>query len=376
MARTHTKPDRGDNEDVALVLQGGGALGAYQAGAYEGLIKQARHVSWVAGISIGAINAAIIAGNAPHQRLERLRTFWEQVSSKSLPATIFDGIWARTFLNQFSASTTTLVGVPGFFDLRIPPAALMPPGTVGASSYYDTAPLRTTLERLVDFDLLNSGDIRLSLGAVNVETGNLTWFDTANQRIGPEHIMASGALPPGFPAVEIEGAFYWDGGLVSNTPLQYIMDEQKSQSDLCVFQVDLFNARGVLPASVWQSEAREKEIRFSSRTRFNTDMMRRLHDTSAAARRLYDKLPAAMKSDPDALALLKGAADPHITIAHLIYRPTKYEGGSMDYEFSRSSMLDHWHAGKADAEHTVNHPDWKNRHRSTECVQVFDLSNR
>ena len=257
MARTHAKPDRSADEDVALVLQGGGALGAYQAGAYEGLVQQARHVSWVAGISIGAINAAIIAGNAPHQRLERLRTFWEQVSSKSLPATIFDGIWARTFLNQFSASTTTLVGVPGFFDLRIPPAALMPPGTAGASSYYDTAPLRATLERLVDFDLLNSGDIRLSLGAVNVETGNLTWFDTANQRIGPEHIMASGALPPGFSAVEIEGAFYWDGGLVSNTPLQYIMDEQKSQADLCVFQVDLFNARGVLPASVWQSEARE-----------------------------------------------------------------------------------------------------------------------
>jgi len=376
MARPAAKAATKADEDTALVLQGGGALGAYQAGAYEGLAAQARHVSWVAGISIGAINAAIIAGNAPQHRVEKLRAFWEQASSKSLPATLFDGIWARTFLNQFNASATTLVGVPGFFDLRFPPAALMPPGTVGSSSYYDTAPLRATLEQLVDFDLLNNGDIRLSLGAVNVETGNMTWFDTANQRIGPEHIMASGALPPGFPAVEIEGAYYWDGGLVSNTPLQYIMDAQKSQADLCVFQVDLFNARGVLPASVWQSEAREKEIRFSSRTRFNTDMMRRLHDTSAAARRLYDKLPPAMKADPDALALLNGVAEPHITIAHLIYRPTKYEGGSMDYEFSRSSMLDHWHAGKADAEHTIHHPDWKNRQRSTECVQVFDLSNR
>lgn len=376
MARTATKSNASSEEHVTLVLQGGGALGAYQAGAYEGLAKQARHVSWVAGISIGSINAAIIAGNTPHQRVERLREFWEQASSKSLPATLLDGIWARAFLNQFSASATTVAGVPGFFNLRFPPAAVMPQGSVGASSFYDTAPLRATLERLVDFDLLNNGDIRLSLGAVNVETGNMTWFDTTTQRIGPEHIMASGALPPGFPAVEIDGAYYWDGGLVSNTPLQYVMDAQKSQADLCVFQVDLFNARGALPASVWQSEAREKEIRFSSRTRFNTDMMRRLHDTSAAARRLYDKLPPEMKSDPDAQALLKGSTDPHITIAHLIYRPTKYEGGSKDYEFSRSSMLDHWQAGKADAEHTVNHPDWKNRHRASECVQVFDLSNR
>ena len=161
----------------------------------------------------------------------------------------------------------------------------------------------------------------------------MTWFDTTTQRIGPEHIMASGALPPGFPAVEIDGTYYWDGGLVSNTPLQYVMDEQKSEADLCVFQADLFNARGTLPASVWQSEAREKEIRFSSRTRFNTDMMRRPHDTSAAARRLYDKLPPEMKSDPDVQALLKGSTDPHITIAHLIYRPAQCEGGSKDSNF-------------------------------------------
>ncbi len=363
-------------ECIALVLQGGGALGAYQAGAYEGLAKQARHVSWVAGISIGAINAAIIAGNAPQNRVERLRAFWQQVSSKSLPATMFDDVWARAVLNQFSASATTIAGVPGFFKLRFPPAALMPQGSVAASSFYDTTPLRATLEELIDFDLLNNGDIRLSLGAVNVETGNMTWFDSTTQRIGPAHVMASGALPPGFPAVEIDGAHYWDGGLVSNTPLQYVMDVQKPQADLCVFQVDLFNARGKLPASVWQSEAREKEIRFSSRTRFNTDMMRRLHATTAAARRLYDKLPPELKTDPDAQALIAGNSDPRITIAHLIYRPTQYEGGSKDYEFSRSSMLDHWTAGKADAEHTVTHADWKNRHRSTECVQVFDLSNR
>ena len=212
-------------------------------------------------------------------------------------------------------------------------------GSVGASSYYDTAPLRETLEQLVDFDLLNSGDVRRSVGAVNVETGNMTWFDSAECTIGPEHIMASGALPPGFPAIEIDCAHYWDGGLVSNTPLQYVLDERLPAEDLCVFQVDLFNARGELPQSVWKVEAREEDIRFSSRTRFNTDMMRRLHDTRDAARRLYDKLPPDMKDDPDA----------------------------------RASMLDHWTAGHADAERTLSHPDWKKRHAVTDQVQVFDL---
>ena len=196
MARTPKKSDASSEECVTLVLQGGGALGAYQAAAYEGLAKHVRHVSWVAGISIGAINAAIIAGNAPQNRTERLREFWEQVSSKSLPATLLDGIWARAFLNQSSASATTLAGVPGFFDLRFPPAALMPHGSVGAGSFYNTAPLRATLERLVDFDRLNNGDVWLSLGAVNVETGNMTWFDTTSHRIGPAHIWTCPGFAP------------------------------------------------------------------------------------------------------------------------------------------------------------------------------------
>lgn len=254
-----------------------------------------------------------------------------------------DDVWARAVLNQFSASATTIAGVPGFFKLRFPPAALMPQGSVAASSFYDTTPLRATLEELIDFDLLNNGDIRLSLGAVNVETGNMTWFDSTTQRIGPAHVMASGALPPGFPAVEIDGAHYWDGGLVSNRPLQYVMDAQKPQVDLCVFQVDLFNARGKLPASVWQSEAREKRNPLLQPHPFQhlPDMMRRLHATTAAARRLYDKLPPELKTDPDAQALIAGNSDPRITIAHLIYRPTQYEGGSKGLRIFRSSMLDH-----------------------------------
>jgi len=250
----------------------------------------------------------------------------------------------------------------------------MAPGTEGATSIYDTCDLRNTLLELVDFDLMNSGDTRFSVGAVNIATGNMTWFDSAHQTIRPEHVMASGALPPGFPAVEIDGEFYWDGGLVSNTPLQYVLDEQFGGDNLCVFQIDLFNARGSVPSSVWFVEAREKDIRFSSRTRFNTDMMRRLHQTRDAARRLYEKLPDELRDDPDARALVSGKADPNITIVHLIYRQEIYEGGSKDFEFSRASMLDHWAAGQTDVRRTLNHVDWTNRHVSPERVQVLDLT--
>lgn len=266
-----------------------------------------------------------------------------------------------------------MTGIPGFFKLRQPSAALMPFGTAGAESYYDTAPLKETLLELVDFDLINHGPVRLSVGAVNVETGNMTWFDSADMEIKPEHIMASGALPPGFPAVEIDGAYYWDGGLVSNTPLQYVLDARSSPDDLCVFQVDLFNSRGAVPASVWGVEAREKDIRFSSRTRFNTDMVRRLREAKGAAQRLYDKLPAALKKDPDAKALIKDAVSPNVTIAHLIYRHADYENGSKDYEFSRQSMEEHWTAGFNDVRCTVTHNDWIERHASPQGLHVFDL---
>lgn len=361
-------------ETTALVLQGGGALGAYQAGVVEALTAADNPVGWVAGISIGAINAALIAGNTAKTRVDALRSFWEMASSSSVPNSMFDGFMARGWLNEMSASGTMVAGVPGFFKLRFPPANIMPQGSDGASSFYDTSPLRDTLLDLVDFELLNNGPVRLSVGAVNVETGNMTWFDSAETEIRPEHIMASGALPPGFPAVEIDGAFYWDGGLVSNTPLQYVLDEQMPAEDLCVFQVDLFDARGAVPASVWTVEAREKDIRFSSRTRFNTDMMRRLHQTRDAARRLFDKLPPELKNDPDAKALVVGNVDPRITIAHLIYRQAKYERQSKDYEFSRHSMLDHWTAGQNDAVRTLSHPDWKARHDADKHVNVLDLS--
>ena len=294
--------DKNTEELNVLVFQGGGALGAYQGGVYESL-HEARIVPlWVAGISIGAINAAIVAGNAPERRIERLREFWNLVSSQLTAGLGVGGRHARSAFNETSAGFAAMFGLPGFFAPRVPPAVLQPPGAPQALSMYDTSPLEKTLERLVDFDLLNSGRVRLSIGAVNVRTGNFVYFDTAQQRVGPRHVMASGALPPGFPPIEIDGEAYWDGGLVSNTPLQYVLD-QPAQRDMLVFQVDLFSARGPMPRTLTEVAEREKDIRFSSRTRLNTDVFLARQNLALAAHRLAAKLPPGLRDDPDARVL-------------------------------------------------------------------------
>src|SRR6476620_10152575 len=245
-----------------LVLQGGGALGSYQAGAFQALCYAGFEPEWIAGISIGAINAAIIAGNEPNERLPRLKEFWEMVSSPVSWNPVTSGDRGRSLFNETSAALIATFGVPGFFTPRLPPAPLWPPGSPQSQSYYDTAPLRRTLERLVDFDRINDLTTRLSVGAVSVTTGNFKYFDNfefrkQRKKIGPEHIMASGALPPGFPSIEIEGEHFWDGGIASNTPLDYVLDAEIDR-DLLIFQVDLFSARGDLPTSLLEAAERRR----------------------------------------------------------------------------------------------------------------------
>jgi NTE family protein len=358
----------------ALVLQGGGALGSYQAGAYEALLAAGQRIDWVAGISIGAINAAIICGNPPERRVERLAAFWRRTSSMITSAPISDDDVILTLFDETSAAVTAAFGAPGFFCPRLPPAL---PGLREAptrSSVYDTAPLRETLLSLVDFDLLNSGATRYSIGAVNVRTGNFHYFDTTRERIGPEHVMASGALPPGFPMIEIDGEHYWDGGVVSNTPLQYVLDYERPPRDMLVFQVDLFSARGGLPRTLLEVAQREKDIRYSSRTRFNTDLMCRLHELSAAIARLRHKAPDELRDDPDWRILNEAAHENTTTIVHLIHRRAVGEGASKDYEFSRFTMERNWGDGKRDVETTLSDPRWLNRKRAPGAVSTFDLT--
>ncbi|MCI0467300.1 MAG: patatin-like phospholipase family protein, partial [Beijerinckiaceae bacterium] len=248
--KSHRKKGRPPFERIALLLQGGGALGAYQAGVYQALAEADLHPDWIAGISIGAVNAALIAGNPAEKRVERLREFWETVSLSPFGVPTLMGYeikddYTHSIVNQLRALGILFGGAPGFFKPRLPPPYVYPPGSCAALSFYDVAPLKETLNRLVDFDLINSGTTRFSIGAVNVRTGNFIYFDNSTCDIMAEHVMASGSLPPGFPATEIEGEFYWDGGLVSNTPLQFVLDSTPRQ-DTLAFQIDLWNARGGL----------------------------------------------------------------------------------------------------------------------------------
>jgi NTE family protein len=361
-------------ERQVLVLQGGGALGAYQAGVYRALNQGGFCPQWIAGISIGAINAALIAGNPPGRRTPRLREFWERASSALQIPEIFASKELRPWFNEFSANWIAAFGVPGFFSPRFPPPMLQPPGAPEATSFYDTDPLRRTLEELVNFDLLNSDHIRLSVGAVNVRTGNFVYFDSAHQRIGPEHIMASGALPPGFPPVEIDGELYWDGGLVSNTPLQYVLD-QEVKEDLLVFQVDLFNARGEPARTLLEAVKRAKDIRYSSRTRMNTDVMLALHRAKALMRELIDEARPEQRADPRVRELEVFSQENSVTVAHLIFRPTHHDSHSRDYEFSRVAMRERWESGVQDVEQTLRHPAWLARKRPEYGVAIFDLGH-
>lgn len=358
--------------DVALVLQGGGALGSYQGGVIEALADCGIEPDWVAGISIGAVNAAIVAGNPPDKRIERLRAFWEQVTSWLPSFPILPDVHVREFVHEWSAGFVALAGVPGFFGPRFVPPMFATPGTEGALSYYDSAPLRDTLDALVDWDLVNDGPVRLSVGAVDVESGNFRYFDSSEERLDARHVMASGALPPGLPPVEIDGRWYWDGGLVSNTPLQHVLDRQRA--DMIVFQVDLFSAADARPATIMDVAARAKEITFSSRTRQVTDQLMKLRKERELVRKVLAKLPPEIRADADVEQLAAMAAELPVSLVHLIYRANAWEGGARDYEFSTRTMLEHWAAGCAAVDATMDNAELVAENILTGRTAAFDLA--
>ncbi len=354
-----------DYQCVALVLQGGGALGAYQGGVVEALEEVHLRPDWVAGISIGALNAALISGNPPERRVERLHAFWDRICQPpswlaapewfdrhGLPASIQNGF------SGLAAWRALIEGQPGFFRPRLPPPFLQASPSAATASWYDTAPLKDTLEELADFDRINDATaMRVSVGAVNVRTGNFVYFDNTTQRLRPEHFMASGALPPGFPAVQIDGEYYWDGGVVSNTPLYRVLNEQPRR-DMLVFQVDLWSARGEVPQDMAGVADRTKEIQYSSRTRTITDAM---HESRRRQRLLHDLMqlvPVAKRNDDAYRRAAQEACGSVTNVVHLIYRDKPYEGHYKDFEFSAASMRSHWHSGLTDMRRTLAHPRW------------------
>ncbi len=357
---------------IALVLQGGGALGAYQAGVYQALHEAGLEPDWVTGVSIGSINAAIIAGNPRERRLERLREFWDTITARRIWPWTPDGDDPHRLHNALSAFSTMALGQPGFFTPNLPGPWFAPRGARTATALYDTSPLRDTLLKLVDFDLINSGATRFAVGAVNIRTGNFIYFDNADSEIIPEHVMASGALPPALPMVRIGTDCYWDGGIVSNTPLSALLGGI-GNANAMVFQVDLFNARGALPRDMRDVLARQKEIQYSSRTRTITDNWTELHRQKVLARRLLAMIPEERLSATDR-ALKRELDDlPEITILHLIYQHQPYESDAKDYEFSASSMRDHWDAGHRDTARTLRRREWLTMPGEDEGIRVHDV---
>ena len=357
------------DKKVGLVLQGGGALGSYQAGVYEALASSEYLPDWVAGISIGAINAAIIAGNAPQDRLERLRQFWNDITEHTSywPA-LMD--WPLAAMQrQTSALMALTFGQPGFFAPRPFHHWFSPEKRI---SYYDTSALRKTLQQLVDFDRINNAkEVRLSVGAVNVRSGQFAYFDSANVAIRPEHIMASGALPPGFPSIEIDGEHYWDGGLFSNTPLEYVLDYSPRRSRL-TFQVDVFQPAGWLPTNLDEAMEREKDIRYSSRTQRCTKAARDRHLVRHTINELHRLLPPEITKTDQAKRLYELGCVTEMDIVQLLYCPSEPEGASKDYEFSRASIQRRWQQGAADARAALQSSPWLAPMPKELGVRVFD----
>lgn len=343
-------------DQVALVLQGGGALGAYQGGVYQALHEAGLEPDWLDGVSIGSINAAIIAGNPRERRLERLRDFWERITARPVLPVTPRGDVARQIYNLWSSLLTTWFGVPDFFTPYVPGPWLTPAGATGATSFYDSAPLRALLDELIDFDRLNGGEVRYSAGAVQVTTGDFVYFDNAAMTIGPQHVMASGALPPALPMIKVGSGQYWDGGVVSNTPLQHLLDS--ASGNTLAFQIDLFSGDGPVPRDILGVYDRAKDIQYASRTRMVTEIFLRLRRQDEQMRRLLEKLPQsaldaeerALKQRLDALA--------KVAIVHLTYAESAYEGAAKDYDFSLSSMNEHWRAGHRDACAALEHRAW------------------
>lgn len=383
LRKSHRDLPRPDFDQIALVLQGGGALGAYQAGVYQALDEAGLELDWIAGVSIGAVNAALIAGTPPGQRVEKLHAFWTQVSTEPwcsawtamLPQELVGAEALRATLNNLNVASSAVSGVKSILAPRLVPAWLWPAGSGGALSLYDSHPLRETLARLVDFDRINAGPMRFSVGAVNIRTGNFGYFDTAGHAIRLEHVLASAALPPMFPPVEVDGEFYWDGGLVSNTPLQWVVEGEPHRDSL-VFQVDLWNTRGQLPSDLAEVVTRQKEIQYASRTRAASNSFRQLQRLKNAVGEALDDLPAEVCALPTIERLRTETDRKVFRIVQLIYHVRPHQGPTKDMVFSKVNIEEHWETGYEDTIRTLRHPEALARPDMdlAEGVAAFDVA--
>ncbi len=364
-------------QKTCYIFQGGGALGAYQMGAYEALKSFGYLPDMIVGISIGAINASIIAGNEPGNRQAKLREFWDRITT-AVPVPL-DAFGIPKIHNWFGAQNALLNGQPGFFKPKI-----FPPGNIlkhepNELGYYDTSPLRETLLDLIDFKYLNEGHVRLCLGSVELSSGDFKFFDSHEQEIGPEHIMASGALPPGFPPVKIGGKYYIDGGVFSNSPVFKVIDEFVEKPEdirrvLC-FMVDVFSAKGPYPHSMDGMAERVKDIQYSSRSKRATSLYATSDNLSSAIHFLTKKLTPEQRKDPKVQDIMKLGYSHQIDLVHLVYHsPTGTELGSKDYNFSKSACEMHREMGYNNTKelYEQNHEYWDKKHKAGLTIYTLD----
>jgi NTE family protein len=339
---------------TVLVLQGGGALGAYQAGVYQGLSEAGIEPDWVIGTSIGAINAALIAGNKPEDRLNRLMDFWDRVSHRAHFANGFSSLFGAPFANW----SVLLNGVPAFFQPN--PAAwrgIHHQHEAGKASFYATDALRETLSALVDLDTLNARRVRLTVGAVNVGSGAMRYFDSRDMPIRIDHVMASGALPPAFPAVEIDGEHYWDGGVYSNTPIEVVFDD-KPRRDGLIFSVNLWQPTGDLPQTIWQVMGRQKDIQYSSRGLSHAARQQQIHRLRHVIRELATRLPEDRTADPAVAELASYGCGTTMHLVRLLAPRLENDDHTKDIDFSPAGIRARWQAGYKYAKGAIAQEPW------------------
>ena len=354
--RARAAPQSGLPGQVVLVLQGGGALGAYQVGVYEALHHAGVEPDWVIGTSIGAINAALIAGNPIEARMERLNAFWRHVE---MPATIPGPLDWLGIGNLVANMSTVMRGIPAFFEPN--PAALRGMrATVGVeqASYYSTEPLRRTLGKLVDFGSLEGGTTRLTVGAVNACSGAMRYFDSRDEALSVEHVMASGALPPAFPAVRIDGEPYWDGGIYSNTPIEAVLDDRPRRDSL-IFAVNVWHQTAPEPESIWQVMGRQKDIQFASRADSHLARQKQIHRLRHVIRQLTKELPASKQSDPVVKELSSWGCGTTMHVAHLVAPRLEGEDHTKDIDFTAAGVNARRAAGYADTMKMIERSPWR-----------------
>jgi NTE family protein len=340
---------------VVLVLQGGGALGAYQAGVYQALQEAGVEPDWIVGTSVGAINASLIVGNAPQDRLARLNEFWNRMQRTSqwdlrgvLPG----------FADKWSYWTTLTHGIPGFFTPNpLAHAGDGYPLGPDRAGYYSTAPLQATLSELVDFDLINRGSPRLTVGAAHVRTSQMTYFDSRYCKLDVKHIMASGALPPAFPAVRVDGELYWDGGILSNTPTEVVLDDNPRKDSL-IFTVHLWNPVGDEPNTMADVLNRQKDVQYSSRIASQITRHQQSHRLRHVINELVARLPESERDKPETKELMSYGCQTRMHVVQLLAPQLSREDHTKDVDFSPTGIRQRWDAGYAHTRAVLAREPW------------------